>query len=212
MSFLGRLFQKTRRPRNASTAEVRAFFEDAAESEEHYPSTIDPRIQFVQVALQHFGNLNGKRAADIGCGKGRFARIFQEQNPQSMIVAVDIAQAMLAHATGLERAAATMTHLPFRDNSFDAACAIESLEHAVDVPKAVSEICRIVRPGGKILILDKNVEKWGRFDTPDWEQWFDRTQMEKILGRYCSTVSSRPIAYWEDIQPDGLFLVWLAVK
>jgi malonyl-CoA O-methyltransferase len=62
------------------------------------------------------------------------------------------------------------------------------------------------------MILDKNVEKWGHFETPDWEQWFDRSQVEKILRRYCSTASSRPIAYWEDVQPDGLFLVWLAVK
>ena len=212
MSLLARLFPKSRRPRKASTSEVRAFFEGAAQSEEHYPSTIDPRIQFVQVALSHFGDLNGKRVIDVGCGKGRFARIFQQENPGAMVAAVDIAEAMLAHATGLERAAATMTQLPFRDNSFDAACAIESLEHAVDVPKAISEICRVVRPGGKVMILDKNVEKWGHFETPDWEQWFDRSQVEKILRRYCSTASSRPIAYWEDVQPDGLFLVWLAVK
>src|SRR5580698_7258436 len=60
-----------RKPRAASTAELRAFFNEAASSEEHYPSTIDPRIFHVKLILDHLGDLNGKRVADVGCGKGR---------------------------------------------------------------------------------------------------------------------------------------------
>ena len=47
-------------------------------------------------------------------------------------------------------------------NSFDAAYATESLEHAVDIETAVDEMCRVVRPGGRIVIIDKNAEHWGR--------------------------------------------------
>lgn len=194
-------------------AEIREYFNRAAADEEHYPSTIDPRIFHVKLVLEHLGDAAGRRVADIGCGKGRFARIVKERHPGADVVAVDLAEAMLACVPcGIHRVAATMTCLPFASASFDGAYATESLEHAVDIPRAVSELCRIVQPGGRNVIIDKNREAWGRLETPQWEQWFTRKQIEKLLSRDCREVRSRPISYWEDVEPDGLFLAWLAVK
>ena len=48
--------------------------------------------------------------------------------------------------------------------------------------------------------------------TPGWEKWFGRKELEKLLARHCTKVSSRPISYWEDVAPDGLFLAWLAER
>jgi malonyl-CoA O-methyltransferase len=73
-------------------------------------------------------------------------------------------------------------------------------------------MCRVVKPGGRIAIIDKNAAQWGRLKTPSWEKWFDRKQLERILENHCSKVSSREISYWEDVAPDGLFLAWLAEK
>ncbi len=84
-----------------------------------------------------------------------------------------------------------MTELPFRDAAFDAAYATESLEHAVDIERAVAEICRVVKPGGRIVIIDKNAEQWGRLETPDWERWFRRKQLERLLG---ATAARSPAA------------------
>ncbi len=196
-----------------SPAEIRAFFNRAAEDEEHYPSSIDPRIMHVKLVLAHLGNLAGKRVADVGCGKGRFARIVQERHPSATVMALDLAEAMLTHVpAGIHRCAATMTALPLSTHSCDGAYATESLEHAVDIPRAVDELCRIVKPGGRIAIVDKNIEAWGRIETPDWERWFGRKELEKLLARHCREVASQPISYWEDVEPDGLFLAWLAVK
>jgi ubiquinone/menaquinone biosynthesis C-methylase UbiE len=108
--------------------------------------------------------------------------------------------------------AGSMTELPFADGFFDGAYATESLEHAVEIEKAVGEICRVVKPGGRIAIIDKNAAQWGKLATPEWEKWFTRRELERLLRRHCREVSSRPISYWEDVQPDGLFLAWLAVK
>jgi malonyl-CoA O-methyltransferase len=36
--------------------------------------------------------------------------------------------------------------------------------------------------------------------------------LEKLLTRHCRRVSSQFISYWEDVEPDGLFLAWLAEK
>jgi malonyl-CoA O-methyltransferase len=105
-----------------------------------------------------------------------------------------------------------MTALPLRSNSVDGAYATESLEHAVDIPGAVAELARIVKPGGRIVIIDKSARAWGRLETPPWEKWFDEKELCGLLKRHCRKVSSRPISYWEDVAPDGLFLAWLAEK
>jgi ubiquinone/menaquinone biosynthesis C-methylase UbiE len=200
-------------PSPADLATVRAYFEDAASSEEHYPSSIDSRILFVQRLLEHLGPLGSGVAADIGSGKGRFARLVKDHNPAATVIALDIAEAMLRRVPGdISLVAAGMTQLPLATASVDGAYAIESLEHAVDIEAAVRELCRVVKPGGRIVIIDKNIAAWGRFETPAWEQWFDRKGLEKLLRLHCHTVRSEPISYWEDVAPDGLFLAWYAVK
>jgi malonyl-CoA O-methyltransferase len=192
---------------------IRSFFNQAAQDETHYPSTIDPRILHVKVVLEHLGDLHGKRVADVGCGKGRFARIVRERYPDASVYALDLADAMLAHVPpGIHRCTATMTALPLATESCDGAYATESLEHAVDIPQAVAELCRIVKPGGRIVIIDKNAEAWGRLKTPGWERWFAQKELEGFLRRHCREVVSKPISYWEDVEPDGLFLSWLAQK
>ncbi|MDP9169989.1 MAG: class I SAM-dependent methyltransferase [Acidobacteriota bacterium] len=194
-------------------SELRRSFEEAAGDEEHFPATIDPRIQHVQVLLKYFGDLADKRVLDVGCGKGRFDRVLLERNPGAQICGLDISEAMLACVSaGIGKVAGYMTELPFAASAFDCVYATESLEHAVEIDKAVAEMCRVLKPGGKLAIIDKNVEHWGRFKTPDWERWFQRGELEKLLRRDCSIVSSEFLSYWEDVPPDGLFLVWYAQK
>jgi len=213
MSLIDRLWPRRPPLRTADPATIRAFFNQAAADEEHYPSTIDPRILHVKLVLEHLGDLNGKRVADVGCGKGRFARIVKDRNPRASVIALDLAEAMLRPISPeIERVAASMTALPLATEAFDGAYATESLEHAVDIPGAVAELARIVKPGGRIVIIDKNVEAWGRLQTPSWEKWFGRKELEKLLARDCREVISQPLSYWEDEKPDGLFLAWLAVK
>jgi ubiquinone/menaquinone biosynthesis C-methylase UbiE len=193
--------------------EIVRHFNEAAADEEHFPSTIDPRIYHVRLILEYLGDLNGRRVLDVGCGKGRFARVLAERYPGAYLVAFDLAEAMLRSVPkGIHSCAGSMTALPFRAGSFDFAYATESLEHAVDIDAAVAEICRVVKPGGRIVIIDKNAQQWGRLKTPEWEKWFARKQLERLLRKHCRRVSSRPISYWEDVAPDGLFLAWLAER
>jgi len=188
-------------------------FNQAASDEENFPSTIDPRIYHVQLILEHFGDLNGKRVLDVGCGKGRFARVLRERYPDACIAAFDLAEAMLRHVpAGIYPCSGSMTALPFARGSFDCVYATESLEHAVDIDRAISEICRVAKPAGRIVIIDKNKAQWGRLKTPRWEKWFEQKELERLLAKHCRKLSSRPISYWEDIAPDGLFLAWLVEK
>ncbi len=196
------IFDRLRsRPKPADLSTIRDYFTQAAADEEHYPATIDPRILFVRSVVEHLGKVG--IAADIGSGKGRFARIVKDRNPQATVIALDIAETMLHRVPAdIERVAASMTQLPLATSSVDGAYAIESLEHAVDIEGAVAELCRIVKPGGKIAIIDKNAKQWGKLETPVWERWFGQGELERLLKRHCSSVSSRPISYWEDVAPE----------
>jgi malonyl-CoA O-methyltransferase len=192
---------------------IRLNFNQSAGDEEHFPSTIDPRILHVQVLLKYFAPLADKCVLDVGCGKGRFARVLLEQNPGVSITAMDVSEGMLAFVpAGIRRTAGMMTELPFAASTFDCVYATESLEHAVEIDRAVAEMCRVLKPGGKLVIIDKNAEHWGTFKTPAWERWFERRELEKLLERDCVSVRSEFLSYWEDVEPDGLFLVWFAQK
>lgn len=193
--------------------EIRRSFDKASRDEKHFPSTIDPRILHVQVLLRFFAPLAGNRVLDVGCGKGRYARVLLEQNPDARITGLDISERMLHSVPpGIGRVSAIMSEIPFASASFDGIYAIESLEHAVDIERAIDEMCRVLRPGGKLAIIDKNAEQWGRLKTPAWERWFGRRELEELLSHHCRSVRSEPISYWEDVAPDGLFLVWFAEK
>ncbi|MDX2178728.1 MAG: methyltransferase domain-containing protein [Bryobacteraceae bacterium] len=153
------------------------------------------------------------RVLDLGSGKGRFARHVKDARPRSFVVAFDLAEAMLRAAPrDLPRCAGSLLELPFRDAAFDGAYATESLEHAVDIERAVAELCRVVRPGGHIVVIDKNRDHWGCLETPDWERWFGAEELRRLLLRHCRSVSCQPISYWDDVAPDGLFLCWQAVR
>jgi len=192
---------------------IRASFNEAAGDEEHFPSTIDPRIYHVKLILDHLGDLSERRVLDAGCGKGRFARVLLERFPSARLCALDLAETMLRYVTPpAAPCCGSLTALPFADGVFDGVYATESLEHAVDIKAAVGELCRVMKPGGRLVVIDKNAAQWGRLKTPDWEKWFDRRALERLIGRHCRRVESKPVSYWEDVEPDGLFLAWLAEK
>jgi len=212
-----RLFRRKEHARPALTGElrarIRASFDEASADEEHFPSTIDPRIYHVKLIHRHLSPMAGKRVLDVGCGKGRFARVLHAEEPAAEFWGLDLSEEMLRYVpAGIHTRAGSMTELPFEDAFFDAAYATESLEHAVEIERAVAEICRVVKPGGRIAIIDKNAEHWGRLQTPEWERWFRPKELERLLRRHCRQASSRPVSYWEDVAPDGLFVAWLAVK
>lgn len=198
---------------NVPLAEIRRSFDESAADEEHFPSTIDPRIYHVKLIADTFGPLDGKRVLDAGCGKGRFARVLKERNPAARLCAFDLSEAMLRFVPdGIDPVSGTMTALPFATGVFDAVYATESLEHAVHIDVAVAEMCRVLKMGGRMVIIDKNAEHWGKLKTPEWEKWFRRDELEKLLRRDCREVSSQPLSYWEDVEPDGMFLAWVARK
>jgi 2-polyprenyl-6-hydroxyphenyl methylase/3-demethylubiquinone-9 3-methyltransferase len=90
---------------------------------------------------------------DLGCGGGLLAPHLAGSGYRH--VGVDLVDSALRHAArhGVAPVRADVGRLPFADASADVVCAGEILEHVPDLSTVVSEVCRVVRPGGT-LVLD----------------------------------------------------------
>ncbi len=102
-----------------------------------------------------------ERVLDLACGSGLFAARILDRNPEQRLLGVDLSHAMLAladrrtrHARHSAFVAADATHLPCATGTFDVVVCASAL-HYVDKPSAMLyEMRRVLRPGGRLVILD----------------------------------------------------------
>lgn len=132
--------------------------------DEHDDATFETAAeQLTDLLIRTLAPRPGQRVLDVGCGVGQpavsLARVHDVE-----VVGVSISRNQVAQAT--RRAArarlgdrvrfdhADAAELPFDDASFDTAWAIESMLHMPDKRKVLSEMKRVVRPGGRVVIAD----------------------------------------------------------
>jgi malonyl-CoA O-methyltransferase len=174
------------------------------------PSEIDLEDGRVQAVLRHIQP--NDRVIEVGCGKGRFLKAICRSYPGVQCTGVDIVPALLselpAEISALE---GSLESVPCPDNSFDIAFSVEAIEHSANVEAAIRELSRITRPGGWVVIIDKQLSHWGQLECPSWERWPEAESLAKLLGRYCDHVRFEPVGI--DGQPaDGMMLVWCGQK
>lgn len=98
---------------------------------------------------------SASRVIDVGCGDGR--HIVEAARRGCFSVALDYDPAELRRARirvgsqPVDVVVGDASRLPFRDGVFDAVICTETLEHLPDDAGAISEIARLLRPGGKLL-------------------------------------------------------------
>ncbi len=95
----------------------------------------------------------GSVVLDLAAGTGDFTRelVAQHQRP----VAVDLSLGMLEAGHDMpERVQADVATLPFSDGAFDGLTCGYALRNFTDLPGAFAEIARVVRPGGRISLLE----------------------------------------------------------
>ncbi|MFC2064205.1 ubiquinone/menaquinone biosynthesis methyltransferase [Chloroflexota bacterium] len=99
----------------------------------------------------------GSRLLDLGSGTGDLAREAQRQQPGCLAIAADYTLAMMQSGNRrghLNWSAADALHLPFQNDHFDALVSGFLMRNVLDVPKALQEQYRALKPGGRIVILD----------------------------------------------------------
>jgi ubiquinone/menaquinone biosynthesis C-methylase UbiE len=104
-------------------------------------------------------SLAGKCVLEVGCGRGGGASyIARHLHPREMVgvdivaPAIGFAQRHYAAQNNLRFEVADAHRLPFEDDSFDAVVNIESAQHYRDVGRFLSEVRRVLKPGGHLLI------------------------------------------------------------
>ena len=151
---------------------------------------------------------------DLGCGKGRYTKNLIKKYPQKEFFCVDITDKTLKDVDfAKETKTGTILDIPYSDNYFDVVFCAESLEHCIDLDNAVSEISRVIKKDGKIIIIDKDIDLQGKLQLADFEQWFDKMELKKILEKNNFTVEIKEnVKYGEDNKDDGLFNIWVGIK
>ncbi len=106
------------------------------------------------------------RVLDVGCGSGWATRLIAEKATKGHVVGIDIADEMVQLATdtsssfhNIDFKVASAETLPFLDAEFTHAFSMESLYYYGDMLKALREIKRVLKPGGKfVTVVDLYLE------------------------------------------------------
>ena len=138
---------------------------------------------------------------EVGPGPGELSeRIATELGAN--VVAVDVSPRMveLTRARGIDARLGDVQSLQFGDESFDLVVAAWVLFHPADLDRAVSEIARVVRPGGHLIAATNSVhhlqELWALVGVERTEYSFCAENGEAALRRHFPNVVAHSVAGW----------------
>lgn len=128
--------------------------------------------------------------ADLGAGEGTLALMLAQRAEK--VIAVDSSEKMCEYATGVARANGVhnlkyrlgdLEELPLADGEVDIALLHQSLHHALHPKKAIEEARRILKPGGRIVVMDlvKHHEEEAREMYADVWLGFSPVEMQELL-------------------------------
>lgn len=117
------------------------------------------------IAMQHTGLKAGDTALDVAGGTGDLTIYLSEQvGPAGKVIISDINPSMLEHgrqrlidkgiAGNIDFAEADAEDLPFEDNSFDCITIAFGLRNVTRQDKALRSMLRVLKPGGRLLVLE----------------------------------------------------------
>ncbi|GJQ30989.1 MAG: demethylmenaquinone methyltransferase [Phycisphaerae bacterium] len=147
-----------------------------------------------RVAVRRAGVRAGEHVLDVACGTGDLTQGFAA-SPAARVVGLDFTREMLdiaerkrarlpagsaAKVTYIEGDA---TALPFDTGSFDVVSIAFGIRNVSDVPKALGEFHRVLRPGGRLIVLE--------FDTPRNRivRWLNTLYCARIMPRTATWIS-----------------------
>jgi ubiquinone/menaquinone biosynthesis C-methylase UbiE len=158
-----------------------------------------PWIREAVIAYEHLHRYayaskiaKGKRVLDLACGEGYGSRILA--GTATSVVGVDIDENAIAHAsakyglTNLQFISGSITAVPIHDDrSFDVVVCFEAIEHIEDQDSLLSEVKRLLTPGGVFIVSTPNKAVY--HDEPSYENPFHVKELyfeefRDLLSRY----------------------------
>jgi len=116
---------------------------------------------------------------DLGCGSGWASRLLASRASKGSVIGIDISDKMIELARKSSASYSNVTfevagadHLPFLDQEFTHAFSMESLYYYEDMAAALSEVARVLRPGGLFAsVMDLY------FENAPSHQWIDQLKV-----------------------------------
>jgi len=132
----------------------------------------------------------GERVLDVGCGCGDDIRqIAMSIIPHGCAAGVDVSQSMIEEAhrrsakfvAQLRFAVADAEALPWASGYFDACLADRVFQHLRNPARALNEMLRVIKPGGRVVVVDRD---WGLVSVDAT----DASTTSAVLGRACAGI------------------------
>jgi ubiquinone/menaquinone biosynthesis C-methylase UbiE len=140
----------------------------------------------------------GSRALEVGCGTGWLAEALLARSACEYS-ALDTSERMveLTRARGVDAAVGDVQALDFPDGEFDCVIAAWMLYHVPDLDLGLSEVVRVLKPGGRLVAVTVGVrhleEMWALVDAPGYKLAFNDQNGAEILRRHLGAVSERRV-------------------
>ncbi|HEY3759017.1 MAG TPA: class I SAM-dependent methyltransferase [Solirubrobacteraceae bacterium] len=167
---------------------------------------------FERSLAELFALADPRSLLDVGCGEGVLAQRWARQLPDKRVVGIDLEEESIQAgwaehgAPNLEYIVMRAENLPFADNEFDVACAIEVLEHVPDAEHTLSEMARcaerhlLVSVPREPLWRGMNMARgayWGDLgNTPGHLNHWSRRAFVALLSRYGQVIELRAPFPW----------------
>ena len=125
------------------------------------------------------------RVADLGCGHGRLLQVLSQLDMSLSLQGCDLSPVLVQNTKNAvpqaEVHVADIEALPYSDAFFDAAFSTEVLEHLLDPRKGLTEMFRVIKPGGWLLVSLPNRD-WFHFE----DYLKRRTQFQPVDDHFYS--------------------------
>lgn len=145
----------------------------------------------------------GGKILDVGCADGVFTKVIYDKSHADSVVAIDVLQSSIDWAKKhwrryprIQFMVADAHTLPFKANSFNAAFALEMLEHVFKPEVVLNQIKRVLKRGGYAVFLvpsDSDLFKvvwffWTMYRGKIWKDTHIQTYRDDYLPKVCKKV------------------------
>jgi len=100
------------------------------------------------------------RLLDIGGGTGRVASALLDDVDEVVIADVSMGMLRQTHRSTLKPVCSHSESLPFPDSFFDRVIMVDALHHVIDQPASAHEMLRVLKPGGRIVIEEPDINSF----------------------------------------------------
>jgi 2-polyprenyl-3-methyl-5-hydroxy-6-metoxy-1,4-benzoquinol methylase len=174
----------------------------------------EKRIKVIFDQLLNGVDLKNKKVLEVGCGLGFFSKKMYRKG--ALITGIDVGEKLVKITSkkipGGKFLVGSALDIPFRKNEFDIILCTEVIEHTEDPKRAISELFRVTKQGGIIIITTPNKTYKPLFDLLSFlkirlyqgnEKWLGTNELKTIILKNKGKITSE--RHFNFIYPSPMF-------